>query len=331
MFASVFMVLLFSAMILVMGLSLRVSNRYQFAIYGSAGDYLGRMVSKKKAEVDTLLRQHQDLDDPLVMRMSYMASDNKFNVTNALKLPGDGPENLHTMSVLCDLKRKSPTVPESKNVVEFTSASSFAEVLTTAEVDGFLINMEEFEYGGKPEELRECISATKATKPRKPPACIAKDLIIHPVQVAKALEEGAAGVLLITAVVGKDLEPLLDACTIMGTEAIVEVHSPQELEYALSVGATIFLVNMWDRMTGQIHKDQAKGMASMMPMNALTIAAGNIGTVEEAAELAFYGYDSVVLGRRIADMPDIKDFIDGVHGVRGVPRGMSQAGMKSLF
>lgn len=298
----------------------------------STKNYLGRMVQKKKAEVDTLLRQHQDLDDPLVMRMSYMASESMYNVTNALKRPGNGPENLHTMSVLCDLKRKSPTVPEARNIVEFASAGKFADVLTIAQVDGFLVNMEEVEYGGRPDELKECVKATRLARPARPPACIAKDLIIHPVQVAQALEEGASGVLLIAGVVGKDLEPLLDACTIMGTEAIVEVHTPQELEYALSVGATIFLVNMWDRLTGQLHKDQAKGLASMMPMNALTIAAGDIGTVEEAAELAFYGYDSVVLGRRLADMPDIKDFIDGVHGVCGFPRGSNAGGgMKSLF
>jgi indole-3-glycerol phosphate synthase len=42
----------------------------------------------------------------------------------------------------------------------------------------------------------------------------------------------------------------------MGTEAIVEVHTPTELEYAIGVGATIFLINMWDRMTGKLHKKQ---------------------------------------------------------------------------
>jgi indole-3-glycerol phosphate synthase len=52
------------------------------------------------------------------------------------------------------------------------------------------------------------------------------------------------------------LETLLDACTIMGTEAVVEVHTPNELEFALSKGATIFLVNMWDRMTGKLFPDQ---------------------------------------------------------------------------
>lgn len=37
--------------------------------------YLERMVERKKIEVDSLLRRHQALDDPLVMRMSYIASE----------------------------------------------------------------------------------------------------------------------------------------------------------------------------------------------------------------------------------------------------------------
>lgn len=75
-------------------------------------------------------------------------------------------------------------------------------------------------------------------------------------QIAQALENGAAGVVLIAAVVGADLEVLLDACTIMGTEALVEVHTPNELEFALSRGATLFLVNMWDRMSGSLFTEQ---------------------------------------------------------------------------
>ena len=40
--------------------------------------YLERMVERKKAEVDSLLRKHQAADDPLFMRMSYLASENRF-------------------------------------------------------------------------------------------------------------------------------------------------------------------------------------------------------------------------------------------------------------
>ena len=43
----------------------------------------------------------------------------------------------------------------------------------------------------------------------------------------------------------------------------------------------------------------------------------------------FYGYDSVVLGRNIADIPDIKRFIDGVHEFRGAPRTVG-FGMKGM-
>ena len=43
--------------------------------------YLERMVERKKVQVDRLLRQHQEPDDPLVMRMSYMASECKYNIT----------------------------------------------------------------------------------------------------------------------------------------------------------------------------------------------------------------------------------------------------------
>jgi hypothetical protein len=67
---------------------------------------------------------------------------------------------------------------------------------------------------------------------------------------------GASAVLVIAAVVGNDLETLLDAGTVMGTEVMVEVHTPNELEYALSKGATIFLINMWDRFTGKLFSNQ---------------------------------------------------------------------------
>jgi len=58
------------------------------------------------------------------------------------------------------------------------------------------------------------------------------------------------------AVIGADLEVLLDSCTIMGIEAVVEVHTQNELDHAISKGATIFLVNMWDRITGRLYPDQ---------------------------------------------------------------------------
>ena len=233
------------------------------------------------------------------------------------------------MSVMVDLKRRSPTIPSKRIIAEFRSAGSFCSQLAKINVDAFLVNMDETEYGGKFEELKECADATRLLRPANPPACIAKDIIIHPVQIAQALQQGASGVLLIMAVVGGDLEVLLDACTIMGTEAIVEVHTPNELEFALSKGATIFLVNMWDRMSGRLFKEQAKGLASMMPMNSVAVAAGDIMSMEEVVELGYFGYDSVILGRNIVELPDIKEWVNDVRSFKGAPRGPG-LGMKGI-
>lgn len=56
-------------------------------------------------------------------------------------------------------------------------------------------------------------------------------------------------------VLGKQLVDMLDACTLMGAEAAVEVHTLGELENALSNAAPILIINMWDRLSGKYFAD----------------------------------------------------------------------------
>jgi indole-3-glycerol phosphate synthase len=52
----------------------------------------------------------------------------------------------------------------------------------------------------------------------------AQDFIIHPLQLAQAVEAGATAAVLVASVLGPALEDVMDAATIMGTETIVEVN-----------------------------------------------------------------------------------------------------------
>ena len=54
---------------------------------------------------------------------------------------------------------------------------------------------------------------------------VAKDLMIDPIQIAQAISQGADAVLLVASAVADDLPALLDACTLMGCEALVEAHT----------------------------------------------------------------------------------------------------------
>lgn len=123
----------------------------------SRATYLQKMVQRKKIEVDTLLRKHQEADDPLVMRMTYMASECRYNVSTAIRRPGAGKEGFHTMSVLVDMKRYSPTVPSKRNIVEFESAGKFAKLLALTGVDAFLVNTDMDEYGNHQKVSRPTI------------------------------------------------------------------------------------------------------------------------------------------------------------------------------
>lgn len=148
----------------------------------SPGEYLERMVERKRVEVDNLLRRHNSIDDPLVMRMTYVNSNSKYEIAKALRKPDFGPEELGKMSVIVDVKRKSPTVTERRDVVDFTNAGEFCQLLSKIGINGLFINTE-MEYGGKFPELKECHDALKCMGHDNIPPLIHKDLIIHPIQV----------------------------------------------------------------------------------------------------------------------------------------------------
>lgn len=149
-------------------------------------NYLERMVKRKRIEVDELLRQHQEVDDPLVMRMSYIATKAHYNLTKCIKREYYGKDELIQMTVMVDMKRRSPTIPHQTNIIDYPNAAEFCKLLATVHVDAFMINTDDMEYGGSLDDLKTCTKAMKAFRPEKPPACIHKDIIIHPIQVMQS-------------------------------------------------------------------------------------------------------------------------------------------------
>ena len=112
------------------------------------------------------------------------------------------------MSIIIDMKRKSPTIIERRNIVEFSNVGKFSELLTRVGVDGFLVNTNDIEYGGYETDLKDTVQSVKSTKLSMYsttasgsssnskvlsssssliiPACIQKDIIIHPIQVSRS-------------------------------------------------------------------------------------------------------------------------------------------------
>eukprot|EP00611_Tribonema_gayanum_P018014 TRINITY_DN3102_c1_g2_i2.p1 TRINITY_DN3102_c1_g2~~TRINITY_DN3102_c1_g2_i2.p1 ORF type:complete len:305 (+),score=58.00 TRINITY_DN3102_c1_g2_i2:108-1022(+) len=245
-------------------------RRRACTMVGGQDDILA-IVHRKQAEVRQLLAQHSQPDDPLRMRLSYGKAEGQYELRNTLRRNKD-PNSYHQIAVIADVKRRTPTSLPSE-LSAFADAGVMAEQLRDWGCDAVMINTDGYAHNGSLDDLTRAITAVGGDVP-----VIMKDFIVHPMQLALAVEKGASGAVLIAAVLGPALEDMMDTATIMGTEVIVEVHTPAECAKAMEYGANAIMVNQWDRVTGRLHRDQAYGMRNMMPNEVSRfVALGFIG------------------------------------------------------
>ncbi len=85
-----------------------------------------------------------------------------------------------------------------------------------------------------------------------------KDFILEPVQVYESAALGADALLLLTNVLDPgQLQALLLLTRSLGMEALVEVHTREEMETALTVGADLIGINHRNLHTFEMDMDRA--------------------------------------------------------------------------
>jgi indole-3-glycerol phosphate synthase len=280
---------------------------------------LKSLVDEKLREVERLRGLPEAREDgPWHLRLAYPAETASYELGRALGWKDETP------TVLADLKRASPTGELGKgdvlapNLVIEMALAQCAQLGVT----GALINTDLSSYGGSVRDLKAACAFTGKSAPVSPGGgvpggggsgagaaaaaalpLVAKDLIVDPLQIARLACEGARSVLLIAAACLPDLLTLLDTCTLLGVEAIVEVHTPDELNVASGCGAGLILVNERDRATGKLVLGQSVSLAPLLPPDATCLATGGICRIDQVRTLRRAGYDGFVLGRALLGDP----------------------------
>ena len=146
---------------------------------------------------------------------------------------------------------------------------------------------------------------------------------------------GADGIVLQSCVLGPALDSFLDLATVMGLEVIVECHSRNEVERALSVNAApTILVHNYDRVGQRYFPDQAVQLAGLFPGSGgpiITLAQGGIDTTEDMKRHLAVGYDGVVVGRAVMGSPRAPEFIRAVRDRTLLPAELSHWGQGMEF
>jgi len=113
-----------------------------------------------------------------------------------------------------------------------------------------------------------------------------KDFIIDEYQILESKQSGADAVLLITSLLSlKKLSKFLDLIDDLGMEAVVEVHTRDEIKKAFDADAKIIGINNRDLRTLEVDLNTSKSLLPLIPDSRIKIVESGI---KDEKDLIFY-------------------------------------------
>ncbi len=133
-----------------------------------------------------------------------------------------------------------------------------------------------------------------------------KEFIVEEYQLWESRASGADAVLLIAAALDREaLQDLLHAAKGIGLGSLVEVHTAEELERALELGAPVVGVNNRDLQTLRTSLDPSLRLLPLIPPGPLAVSESGIFTGADVERLVAAGAHAVLVGEALIRAPDV--------------------------
>ena len=200
------------------------------------------------------------------------------------------------VNIIAEIKRRSP----SKGIIrDDFDAARIASSYAAAGAAAISVVCEEDFFGGSLDHLGEVREVVELPVLRK-------DFIIDEYQVYESAAAGADALLLITAILDDSLlEDLLGLAQRLGLDAIVEVHSRDEMTRAVRAGATIIGVNNRDLTTFDVDLNASMELAELAPRETILVSESGITRGSDIRRLKEAGFAAFLIGEHLmrADSP----------------------------
>ncbi len=203
------------------------------------------------------------------------------------------------LPVIADIK---PASPRDGDLLGQRKPSDLACSLAEAGVCALSVVTESKNFNGSNEILREVTNAVSLP-------VLAKDFFKTPEQVREASDAGARAMLLIMATTDDSLAlQLYQTAKKLGMEIVVEIHSREELERALTLSPTIIGINNRDIL--QLETDPGdvritENLAPLVPDSIITISESSLRSSKEVERAMQAGADAVLIGTTILQSTDL--------------------------
>ena len=226
------------------------------------------------------------------------------------------PLSREGLNVIAELKKASP----SRGVIRADYApATLAAALESAGAAALSVLTEEDFFSGSLADLKAVRAATHIPVLRK-------DFIVDPWQVWEARAAGADSFLLIVAILtDADLREFLNLGRSLKMEALVEVHSREELDRAIAAGARIIGANNRDLRNFEVRLETSLDLVDAIPENCIAVSESGLRTREDLLRLRNAGFDAFLIGEHLMKEADpclpLRDLIgfvgaDRMHHVR---------------
>jgi indole-3-glycerol phosphate synthase len=142
-----------------------------------------------------------------------------------------------------------------------------------------------------------------------------KDFIIDPLQIYETRAIGADAILLIVHVLGKKLAEFISLSQEIGLNPLVEVHTEEELDLALTSGAEIIGINNRNLDTFVTDIETSRKLREQIPADKIVVAESGIMTRADIEYLMQANIHVFLIGEALITAPDIGEKLRVFKGV----------------
>lgn len=209
------------------------------------------------------------------------------------------------LALIAEVKRASPSrgvIRPSFDPVQVAEAYERAG----AHCLSVLTDVEYFQ--GSATNLREARRATRLP-------CLRKDFLYDPYQIYEARAWGADAILLIVASLSMgQLKELQSLGRELAMDVLVEVHSRQEAEAAIEMGADLIGVNNRNLADFSTSLETSEQILPLLKPHALTVSESALTSKADLDRVGAAGARAVLIGTTFCEVPDIEAKVHEVMG-----------------
>ncbi len=266
-------------------------------------NFLATIIEHKRLRVERL-RAEKSVDELKREARDARTNAEPHRLLQALQ------SNEKPFNIIAEYKRASP----SKGIIRADLIpSEVAKIYERGGAIAVSVLTEEDFFKGSLDDLRAVRAACSLP-------ILRKDFTIDESQIYEAATAGADAILLIAALLTD--EQLADFRHVaedeLSMDALIEVHTKEEMQRAINCGARIIGVNNRNLQTFNVSLETSVELIKDAPSNAVLISESGLQTKDDFARLRGVGYQGFLVGEILMRARDAESELRGLIGTSSI-------------